>query len=194
MLRILVPSAALRRPLRPTVGVMDLILPAKLQKALEREAQEANLTLHAHIVRKLERITPPVERIKRRVLDEGLPLLVAYLSRVPSIRVISSNVTADAYWWIKLNIDVSHPLAWNVVQELGFVLNYISVEDKLPTVFMPVSPPPYLNGGPSEFLSWAIESRYSYIDPEWIANVLEGRLPRPVDDLAAWADNPPDAA
>jgi hypothetical protein len=51
---------------------------------------------------------------------------------------------------VKFAIDIEHPLAWSVVQELGHVLNYVSLEERLPTVFMPVSPPPYMNGGPDE--------------------------------------------
>src|SRR5688500_17345460 len=60
-------------------------------------------------------------------------------------------------WWVKFSLDISHRLTWNVVQELGHVLNYLSLNERLPTVFKPVSPPPYLNGGPAEFLSWVIE-------------------------------------
>lgn len=29
-------------------------------------------------------------------------------------------------WWIKFSLDTTHPLAWRHVQELGFVLNYVS--------------------------------------------------------------------
>lgn len=165
---------------------MELELPSKLRKALEREAADAKRTLHAHIVRKLEAVTPPAEHINPAVVSKGLPKLVEFLNRVPAVRVISSDSTPDAYWWVKLEIDISDPLAWHVVQELGFVLNYISLQEKLPTVFMPVSPPPYLNGGPAEFLAWAIESKFNYIDPEWIKSELEGRLPSPVEDVAQW--------
>jgi hypothetical protein len=38
-----------------------------------------------------------------------------------------------------------------VVQELGHVLNYVSVTEPLPTVFKPVSPPPYMNGDRRSF-------------------------------------------
>lgn len=165
---------------------MDLELPSKLHNALEREASDAGRSLHAHVVKKLESITSPVEAIDRGVVTTGLPKLVAFLSRVPGVKVLSSGSTPDVFWWVKLNIDLDHSLAWQVVQELGFVLNYISLEEKLPTVFKPVSPAPYMNGGPKEFLSWVIESTYNYIDPAWIAETLEGRLPRPVDDLAQW--------
>lgn len=165
---------------------MELDLPPKLRKALEKEASEASRTLHAHIVRKLEGITPPVEGIDRRPLEKGLPKLVDFLRRVPGVRVLSSDITPDAYWWVKFEVDIDHKLSWNVVQELGYVLNEISVTEKLPTVLKPVSPPPYMNGGPREFLSWVVESKFNYIDPNWILQELEGRLPNPVDDENAW--------
>jgi len=87
---------------------------------------------------------------------------------------------------VKFSIDLDHPLAWNVVQELGHVLNYLSVGERLPTVFMPVSPPPYMNGGPRDYLSWVIESTSADFTPEKCAEWLEGRLPRPVEDVSAW--------
>lgn len=64
-------------------------------------------------------------------------------------------------------------------------MNYVSVEERLPTVFIPVSPPPYMNGG-VEFLAWVIESTDPSFTPDKCAEWLEGRLPRPVDDLAQW--------
>ena len=68
--------------------------------------------------------------------------LKGYLAKVPNITDINTGFSDDGYWWIKFTIDIEHPLAWSVVQELGHVLNYISLEERLPTVFMPVSPPP----------------------------------------------------
>ena len=64
--------------------------------------------------------------------------LKSYLSTVPSVRDISSGFSEDGYWWVKFTIDIEHPLAWSVVQELGHVLNYVSLDERLPTVFMPV--------------------------------------------------------
>ncbi|WP_082542376.1 MULTISPECIES: hypothetical protein [unclassified Mesorhizobium] len=118
--------------------------------------------------------------------------LIDYLSRVPSIQTNSSPQRgfgmgyAPSIWWVKFSIDIGHPLAWNVVQELGFVLNYLSIQDKLPTAFMPVSPPPYANGGPKAFLSWVIECPLDAMTPDTVAEVLEGRLPRPVEDQSEW--------
>ncbi|CUR66307.1 hypothetical protein [Achromobacter xylosoxidans] len=77
---------------------MELTLPGKLQKALEREAEDAKRTLHAHLIRKLENITPPAESIDPKPLHANLPRLVAYLERMPGVSVLSSEVTRDAYW------------------------------------------------------------------------------------------------
>lgn len=64
----------------------------------------------------------------------------------------------------------------------------MSLKDRLPTVFLPVSPPPYLNGGPEEFLSWVIESTDRKFTPARAAEWLRGRLPRPVDQRKNWSD------
>jgi hypothetical protein len=113
--------------------------------------------------------------------------LEAFLQRVPSIQLpIGKGADADGLWWVKFSIDIAHPLAWRVVQELGHVLNYVSVDERLPTIFMPVSPPPYMNGGPREYLSWVIEARTREFEPSQCAEWLEGRLPRPVEDVGEW--------
>jgi len=46
---------------------MDLELPSKLHKALEREASDAGRSLHAYIIEKLESVTPPIEAMRREV-------------------------------------------------------------------------------------------------------------------------------
>jgi hypothetical protein len=43
-----------------------------------------------------------------------------------------------------------------------------------------------MNGGPEDFLSWVVEAEIAFLDPDYIREVLEGRLPRPVDDLSQW--------
>ena len=126
------------------------------------------------------------------VHDPSFAALIAYLARVPSVQ---TNDTAyggfgtgigDGIWWLKFSLDIDHPLAWHAVQELGHVLNFLSLEEPLPTRFKPVSPPPYMNGGPRDFLSWVIECPVDAMDPDTVARWLEGRLPRPVDDPAQW--------
>ena len=117
--------------------------------------------------------------------------LLAFLERLPAIDLPAGRKSTgcgsfeNGNWWVKFTLDTTHPLAWRHVQELGHVLNYVSVKDRLPTVFMPVSPPPYLNGG-VEYLSWVIESTESSFTPEKCVEWLEGRLPRPVDDPGQW--------
>ena len=118
--------------------------------------------------------------------------LVAFLERLPAIdlpagrKSIGFGYSDNGNWWVKFKIDTKHELAWRHVQELGYVLNYLSVDERLPTVLMPVSPPPYMNGG-EEFLSWVIESAEPEFTTDLCAEWLEGRLPRPVDDLEQWS-------
>jgi hypothetical protein len=113
--------------------------------------------------------------------------LKSFLEKVPSIsgQVAVGAGSGCVAWWAKFTIDVADPLAWRAVQELAHVLNYLSVNERLPTAFMPVSPPPYLNGG-VEFLSWVIECQDQDCTPTTVAEWLSGRLPRPVDDRDKW--------
>jgi hypothetical protein len=118
--------------------------------------------------------------------DQFAPLW-SYLARVPSLTPqFATGAFESGCWWVKFSLDIEHPLAWNVVQEFGHVFNEISVEERLPTVFMPVSPAPYLNGGPADFLSWVIESKDPSFEPSKATEWLEGRLPNPVDDVIQW--------
>ena len=125
--------------------------------------------------------------------DASFHKLIAYLVRVPSVESNATpsrgfgSGTGNGIWWIKFSLDIQHPLAWNVVQEFGHVLNYLSLEEQLPTVFKPVSPPPYMNGGPADFLSWVIECPVDAMTPDVVADWVEGRLPRPVDDPDQWS-------
>ncbi|HEY3145892.1 MAG TPA: hypothetical protein VGJ75_06060 [Dongiaceae bacterium] len=121
--------------------------------------------------------------------------LLTYLKRVPAVgQWAGHGRNADGTWWVKFGLDIKHPLAWHVVQEFGFVLNYISLNERLPTVFKPVSPPPYLNGGPRDYLSWVIECDDPGLKPGTVMKTLEGRFPRPVDDLEQWKHHDDDEA
>jgi hypothetical protein len=44
-----------------------------------------------------------------------------------------------------------------------------------------------MNGGPELFLSWVIEATDADFTPPRCAEWLEGRLPRPVEDLSKWS-------
>lgn len=119
--------------------------------------------------------------------------LLAFLERLPAIDLpagrdsFGHGLFDNGNWWVKFTLNTDHPLAWRHVQELGHVLNYVSPEERLPTVFMPVSPPPYMNGG-VDFLSWVIESKEPTFAPDQCAEWLEGRLPNPIEDKDEWAE------
>ena len=111
----------------------------------------------------------------------------SFLEKIPAIEApVASGTGEDGLWWVKFSIDIQHDLAWQVVQELGHVVNYISVDERLPAAFYPVSPPPYMNGGPDEFLSWVIETKDKDFRPAKLKEWLESRLPNPVDDEEQW--------
>lgn len=113
--------------------------------------------------------------------------LEIFLTKLPGMASpIAKGHTEDGLWWVKFKFDIRSPFAWQVIQELAYVVNYISPDERLPTVFYPVSPPPYLNGGPDEFLSWVIESKDREFTPTDLCEWLKGRLPDPVDDLNEW--------
>lgn len=113
--------------------------------------------------------------------------LIEYLGKIPAINSsIASGSDEEGFWWLKLQIDIENDHAWHVVQELGCVINYLSINERLPTVFYPVSPAPYMNGGPTDFLSWIIETKDIEFKPGALKKWLEGRLPNPVDDLEQW--------
>ena len=118
--------------------------------------------------------------------------LLVFLEKLPAVDLpagrqsIGQGNVENGNWWVKFSLDTTHDLAWRHVQEMGYVLNYVSLDERLPTVFMPVSPPPYLNGG-VEFLSWVIESTDPAFTPDKCAEWIEGRIPRPVNDPGQWS-------
>ena len=102
-------------------------VPKKLRLGVKKNAENMHITQEAFIIKALENCIIPSEFIKPEIMQKGLSSLVDFLNRVPGLDVISSNNTHDHNWWIKFNVDIRHPLAWSVVQELGFVMNYISL-------------------------------------------------------------------
>src|SRR5437773_801459 len=91
------------------------------------------------------------ELVSRMNTTHDFEKLLAFIERLPAIdlpagrKSIGHGSFENGNWWLKFSLDTTHPLAWRHVLELGHVLNYVSVEERLPTVFMPVSPPPYMN-------------------------------------------------
>ena len=113
--------------------------------------------------------------------------LTDFISQVPSVLpTITSEADEEGRWFIKFQIDIHHFLAWRVVQELSNVVNLLSNDERLPTIFYPVSPPPYLNGGPEENLSWVIQCGDPNFAPAELVDWLDQRMPSPVDDDSVW--------
>ena len=162
-------------------------LPDSVAARLAAEAQQLGQSVEERLVEVLDPAVAPDENLAPGAMEGGLGQLRSFLEQIPAVEAVVVSDPAEPYWWVKFRIDLHSALAWNVVPELGFVLNYISLTDPLPTVFMPVSPPPYLNGGPEAFLSWVIEARIPFLDAGNIADILSSRLPSPIDNLEAWS-------
>ena len=119
--------------------------------------------------------------------ERAFQKLIEFLQLIPAISgSIGTGANDNGVWWVKFSIDIQHEHAWRVVQELGHVLNYLSLNERLPTTFKPVSPAPYMNGGPDDFLAWIIECSDSEFRPGTCAEWLKSRLPNPVDDVNKW--------
>lgn len=108
----------------------------------------------------------------------ALEPLVAYFRRIPAIGPeIGCGMREDGAWWVKFHIDVTHPGAWKAVMDLGYVLNWLSLADSLPTVFKPVSPPPDMNGNDPQFLLWwVVECVQPSFTPAECAHALDVSL------------------
>ncbi len=120
-------------------------------------------------------------------MDKDLFMSVKELfSEIEAIKGDIATGFKNGYWWIKFQLDINHKLAWNVVQEFGNILNYLFIEERLPTRFYPVSPPIYLNGGPKEYLSWVIENTDKKFTIEQLIEWLRGRLPNPIENEDEW--------
>ncbi|AOA57477.1 hypothetical protein [Acinetobacter larvae] len=121
--------------------------------------------------------------------DLSFERLQQFFAKIPSVQqqgIEAYGSNGKHAWWFKFQIDIDHPLAWQTVQELGHVLNYLSTNERLPTLFFPVSPPPYMNGPAKEFLAWVIQCDHADFSPDIICDWLSARLPNPVDDQEKW--------
>lgn len=165
---------------------LSLKLSAELDRRIREEASRLDMSREQRVLELLEYGIAPARNLEPGFIPEALEELKQFLTRIPGIEVISLSDPNEARWWVKLRIDIDSTAAWHVVQGLGYVLNELSLTDRLPTTFKPVSPPPYLNGGPDEFLCWVIEANIPFFDPRVAISYLRERLPDPIADEEAW--------
>jgi len=168
------------------MSLITLDLNKKLFSKIKRLANDSNQSIEAVIHKFLEENIYLGEELKHEKIQHYLKDIENLLKQIPTINTVTSGINPRGDWSVRFFINIQHKLAWNVIQELGFILNGISLSEKLPTVFMPVSPPPYLNGGPEEYLSWVIESKTKNVNPRMICEILQERLPNPLSDEDQW--------
>ena len=112
--------------------------------------------------------------------------LLTTLRTIPGIDPSIGCSEDEPKWWVKFSTDIDHEIAWNIVQEFGNLFNYLSTNERLPTMFYPVSPPSYMNGGPKDCLSWVIECGDEKFTPAQALQWIKARLPEPLDSVEAW--------
>ena len=109
-----------------------------------------------------------------------------FVSHLPGIRWVSSKVAENGWWYVKFSLDLNTKSSWHVVQGLAYVLNNLSLNESLPTVFFPTSSPPDMNGGPNDHLYWVIEPRNNDVDPSDILAALYSTFEFEVDSEEGW--------
>jgi len=115
------------------------------------------------------------------VLRIGRQRIIDLLSPIPCLSRFASSGVDFRYWWVSFELDISSPIAWQVVRKLGLLLNTKSVEMMLPTAFKPTP-----NEWPDQPMSWRIESTAPRLDPGDVAHWLSDKLPQPIADESAW--------
>jgi hypothetical protein len=165
---------------------MTITIPDNLAERLTQEANGYNKTVEERLVDILDKSLVPQKNFEKDYIQAGLENIKTLLLKIPCIQFVATSKKDVAFWWLKFGIDINSKIAWTVVQELGHILNYLSANEKLPTIFYPVSPPPYMNGGPEEFLSWIIEPVIPSVDTNSIYAYLDGRLPENYDQEESW--------
>jgi len=165
---------------------MKINLTNNLLIRLQKESAGIDKTIEERILEILDKAVAPENSLDKEYINQGLDKIKGLLTRIPCVNSVATSNFGESFWWLKFSIDIKSAIAWTVVQELGHILNYLSVNDKLPTIFYPASPPPYMNGGPEDFLSWVIEPTIPFADTNIIFDHLHGRLPEDYDKEESW--------
>lgn len=120
--------------------------------------------------------------------NDSFKKLEELITKIPAVKSpVAKGTYENGFWWLKFSIDLAHPLAWNVVQHFGHAINYLSISERLSTVFYPVSSPPGATNNPAEALAWIIETTSQDFSPNELAEWLDSRLPNPIDDTKEWS-------
>lgn len=180
------PEPTKKQPVAMNDHELSLTLSPEVDVRLRKEAEQLGMSREERVQELLNYGIAPAANLEPGFIPKHLQDLEQFVSQIPGVDVISISEPDESRWWVKLQIDINSKTAWPVVQNLAYVLNELSVSEKLPTTFKPTSPPPYLNGGPDEFLFWVIEADIPFLDPRVITAYLKQRLPDPVADEQAW--------
>jgi len=118
---------------------------------LQLEADALGKTIEERVIEILIDGIAPENNFDKEHINKCLENIKHVLAKIPCVQFIANSKTGEPFWWLKFHIDIHSKIAWTVVQELGYILNYLTLNEKLPTFFYLASPPLYLNGGLKNF-------------------------------------------
>jgi hypothetical protein len=109
--------------------------------------------------------------------------VIDFFKKIPALDSPVLISEEEKYWSIDFTIDLDHEIVWNVIQYFGYICN---CGGKQGLLFLPMSPPPYLNGGPYTHMSWSILCKNLDFSLADFLQILEEYLPVPLDDFEQW--------
>ena len=115
-------------------------------------------------------------------MTERFHKLTNLITEIPAVcNPIKTGTYENGFWWVKFSVDINNPLAWNVVQVFAYAINYLSISERLSTVFYPIAQPPFNTENSKDCVEWIIESTSQDFLPNELSEWLEARLPDPAN-------------
>src|SRR5436305_5508933 len=108
---------------------MTIIIPDDIAERLSKEASALNTTVEECLADILGKSLAPQKNFDKGYIQQGLQNIKALLTKIPCIQFVSTSEIGTPFWWLKFSIDINSQIAWTVVQELGQILNYLSIEE-----------------------------------------------------------------
>jgi hypothetical protein len=107
---------------------MTINIPDNLAARLLQEASELNTTVEERLAAILDKSLAPEKNFDKNYIHAGLGNIKTLLTKIPCVQFVSTSDFGAPFWWLNFGIDINSKIAWTVAQELGHILNYLSVK------------------------------------------------------------------
>jgi hypothetical protein len=122
----------------------------------------------------------------RKEIKHNFNKLNTLLLSIPCVKSVDCYDEMEDLWSCHIRMDLTHEIVWHLIQGIAFVINDTSITGKLPATFYPTSPPPYLNGGPYNYLHWIIRSESPEFIPDYCCEWFINRFPNNPEFNESW--------